>query len=267
MSKYILTEWEVNGYNDSDFMCTYYDDMINELRAHQFGTTRFAAPTMVSFNKDGVSSVEVDGERLLLPTKEIVEKARLKLEDFIFHNLQSTDRRRVFNPAVDELYEGLLLRTKEEARNQVRQTIPCHKCNVTGKWVNPRNVEDVRECIYCDGRTFTFGIKLKNEKGKLQYQVVPANSVGKVIALKSFGQFYKGGYNKPNEHNTNVELEREDKIIFRASLKNLRLDRECQSDAVLREKAVKYSFEYNFSSISKCAWDTHNFAKNVVHAK
>jgi len=31
MSKFLLTDWEINGPSDSDFMCSYYDDVTNTI--------------------------------------------------------------------------------------------------------------------------------------------------------------------------------------------------------------------------------------------
>lgn len=40
MTKYVLTDYEINGYDDSDFMLTYWDDVTKKVDVHMHGTTR-----------------------------------------------------------------------------------------------------------------------------------------------------------------------------------------------------------------------------------
>lgn len=265
MGKYLLTDWEINGYDDSDFMCTYYDDVADVIGAHCYGTTRAAAPTMIGISADGTTSVEIGGDVLRLPTKEIVERARIKLEDFIFGLLEREEQRRVHDPDVKDLTQGLRVRTKIECKNQMSLDVDCDKCGGSGNWTNPRNDADKRECFACKGSGVKRGPKLKTEDGKPKWEKIPAGTTGMVIRWGSFGTFYRNGYNQPNPDNTSVQFRTDEGKVVRSTLKNLRMDRECKTAEELRVIAKDMSFGYGFSRIyPRAAWDTYNHALMIA---
>lgn len=265
MSKFLLTDWEINGYNDSDFMCSYYDDVANVIGFHEYGTTRFAAPTNIGINPDGTTSVTVAGETLLMPNADVVEKARLALADRIFDRLQKADRKLVDEPDYADLFQGMRVRLTENVRMQVRESAPCNKCSGSGKWINPRNANDKRDCFACKGSGQHVGAKVKGDNGKQAWDNLPAGLTGVVVDWKAFGQFYANGYNKPGRHNTTVQFRTDDGKLVRAGLSKLRLDQDYKDDSYLQGKAEELSFNYQFSALyPRHAWDTHNFAAQVA---
>jgi len=263
--KYLLTDFELNGYDDSDFMCTYWDDQAKVVKAHCYGTTRAAAPTMIGWNR-GISSVVIEGEVCFMPTAEVVEEARQWLEAYIFDRLECADVRLVDEPDVQDLHQGLMVRLKKDCRYQLNTTEPCQKCGGSGKWTNnPRNPQDARDCFGCKGTGQHVTGKQKDANGKLCFERLTAGMFGTVIDWRSFGQFFANGYNKPSRHNTTVQFRLEGGRVVRASLENLRLHREYKTHAELRERARSLSFHYEFSAIyPRHAWDTHNFARQVA---
>lgn len=265
MSKFLLTDWEINGHDDSDFMCSYYDDVANVIGFHEYGTTRCYAPTNIGIHSDGTTSVTVDGDVLRMPTAEVVEKARQVLEDRILALMVAADKRLVDEPDVDDLHDGLRVRLTEKARMQVRQSEPCQKCNGSGKWVNPRNANDKRDCFACKGSGQHVGAKVKGDDGKQVWENLPVGTTGVVVEHRSFGTFYARGYNRPNRHNTTVSFRTDDGKVVRAGLSKLRLDRDYESVDAMRERAKRLSFNYGFSALyPRHAWDTHNFAAQVA---
>lgn len=267
MSKFLLTDWEINGYDDSDFMCSYYDDETNTIGFHEYGSTRFPSATNIGIHTDGTTSLVVNGETVVMPNAEVVEKARLVLADLIFDKLKAANRRLVDEPDVGDLKVGLKVRMLEKARMQLRDSSSCNKCSGSGKWVNPRNANDKRDCFACKGSGKHVGAKLKDEKGKQLYKELPAGLVGEVIDWGSFGQFYANGYNKPGRSNTSVQFRTSDGEVVRASLAKLRLDQEYSDDLWLYDRAEKLSYNYGFSALyPRHAWDTHNFAASVAKA-
>lgn len=265
MSKFLLTDWEINGYNDSDFMCSYYDDVGNIIGFYEYGTTRFVAPTNIGINPDGTTSVVIKGDVLRLPSVEIVEKARLCLEERIFDMLVDADKRLVDQPDVPDLRDGMRVRLLEKAKMQLREFSPCQKCGGGGKWVNPKNPNDKRDCFGCKGTGKHVGAKVKGDNGKQAYKELPAGLSGEVIDWSSFGQFYASGYNKPNRSNTSVQFRTDAGEVVRASLSKLRLDRDYKPANEQRESAKRMSFGYGFSALfPKHAWDTRNFAAEIV---
>lgn len=266
MAKFLLTDWEINGYDDSDFMASYYDDVSNVIGFVCYGSTRFPSPTMISIG-GGITSVVVNGENLLMPNAEMVEKARLHLENLIFFNLTEADKRLVDEPNVPDLKEGLGIRLTAKAKMQIRETEPCQKCSGSGKWINPRNANDKRDCFACKGTGQHVGAKRKNEQGKQVYEELPAGLSGTVVDWTSFGQFYASGYNKPNRENTTVQFRLADGKVVRASLSKMRLDRDYRTAEELRARARDLSFNYGFSALyPRFAWDTCNYAAQVAKA-
>lgn len=290
MPKYVLTDWEINGYNDSDFMLTYWDSESKVVKTRMHGTTRYgsclcrekdALPKPTSGCSDyhlcaklnyvsgslttSHYQVEEKGEWLLMPTATIVEDARVWLEEWIFNLATLADKRRVDEPQVEDLHEGLEVRLLTDCKMQVNMTEPCNKCNGSGKWINPRNPQDARDCFGCKGTGQHVTGKQKDDNGKLVFEKLTAGTFGKVVDWRSFGQFYSDGYNRPDRHNTTVQFRTDDGCLLRASLKNLRLHREYQSPINIRAKARESSFRYQFSSIyPRHAWDTYNFALQVA---
>ena len=268
MSKFLLTDWEINGPNDSDFMCSYFDEEQNLIGYHCYGSTRFPSASNIAIHTDGSTSVEVFHQTLWMPTIAMVEKARMVLEDNIFHVLTANDKRKVDEPDVNDLHEGLDVVLNSDVKNQVRAQDPCQKCKASGKWTNPKNSNDIRDCFACKGKGYHTGDKLKTDSGKLVWDVIPSGTAGKVIGWTSFGRFYTNGYNHPDRHNTTVQVKGTDKKVFRSALKNLSLSCGYQSPADLRRQANTMSFQYNFSAgYPKHAWDTRNFAAEVAGKK
>ena len=287
MAKYVLTDWEINGYDDSDFMLTYWDDESKTMRSHLHGSTRFGGcmckrENALPEHPQGSSSyhlcatleyqsetssyrVKEQGEWLLMPTAEVVEQARLWLEEHIFQRLTKVDKRTVDEPDVSDLHEGLEVRLLADCKMQLNTTEPCQKCSGSGKWINPRNPADKRHCFGCKGTGEHVTGKAKDANGKLVYAKLKKDAHGKVVDWKSFGQFYSRGYNQPSRFNTSVQFRLESGEGARASLEKMRLHRDYAAAETLRAKARDLSFNYQFSAASgaKFAWDTHNFAAQV----
>lgn len=276
MAKYILCEWEQNGYNDSDFVCMYYDAEKKEIVSYTYGTTRCAAPTAYAIDGNKTTIYiskmnpttfqwETDKEPLLVPTKEIVEEARQVYEEKILQALIEGDKRHVDSPEVGDLKEGLTLELVEECKNQVFKQDKCQKCNGSGHWINPRNSNDKRNCFACKGSGNCKGEKEKNAQGKQVYEKVPAGTVGTIVDWKSFGTFYAKGYNQPDRHNTTVVLKTAQGKLFRAPLDKCKLARAYASVEVLREKAKSLSYDYQWQSLGPhCAWLSSNVAEDIA---
>jgi len=286
MSKYVLCDWEINGYDDSDFMLMYYDDVSGKLESHMHGTTRFGSCTcklgeapkgcsgyhVCAKTKYDPDTHQVVGEEpaewLLSPTLEAIEAARKVLSDRAFQALTAGDKLMRDQPDVGDLRKGMTLRLTASIRNQVSVTEPCRKCNGTGKWENPRNSADKRECFACRGSgTHKVG-KAKTEEGKLKYDIIPTDTVGEVLDWGSFGTFYRNGYNQPNRDNTSVQLRTSEGKVFRATLAKCRMDRDYASPESLRKRADDLSYNYHWPGGSgvKCAWLTRNFALEVLES-
>lgn len=276
MTKYVLCDWENNFYDDSDFVLMYYDDVSNSLHHYEYDTTRFGGcyckniVTPEFGQASGFHLHKTDifpAEYLLFPTPEIVEKARIILEEKLFNQLVLADKARVDSPEVSEVSVGTRLRTLVTVRNQVTEKKPCDRCNGLGKWVNPRNEHDMRTCFSCHGTGEKRGEKKKNNNGKIIYNTIPAGTCGEVVGTKSFGAFYQnGGYNQPNRFNTSVKLKLEDGSVISAGLDKCQLERDYADPDELRQTARRMSFNYEFQFAEKirCAWLTHNFALHAV---
>ena len=221
MTKYVLTDWEINGYDDSDFMLTYWDTDSKKMGTHLHGSTRFggcicskenALPDQPAGSSsyhlcakleyqgagmvpggEGHYVVKEPGEWLLMPTAAIVEEARLWLEEHIFQRLTAADKLLVDEPEVKDLHEGLEVRLTADCKMQVNTTEPCQKCAGTGKWVNPKKPADKRDCFACKGTGQHFTGKAKDANGKLVFERLTTGMPGTVVDWTSFGQFYARG--------------------------------------------------------------------------
>lgn len=266
MTKYLLTDFELNGYDDSDFIAGYFDTEICEIEFTCYGSTRYPSASMIGFSGNSqTSTVSINGEPLLFPTTEVVEQARQALEEHIFLRMTAEEKRRVEEPDEPHMQVGLRVRLIASARMQVREQRPCGKCKGSGKWQNPRNLSDQRECFSCKGTGQWTGDKVKSENGKQAWKVLPAGLAGTVVSHRSHGTFYANGYNKRDRSNTSVEFKTDNGEVVRAGLAKLRLDRECDSSDNLRKQAKDLSFGYQFSALyRRWAWDTRNYAAEVI---
>lgn len=265
MSKYVLVDWEINGYDDSDFLCVYYDEEKKSLETYMYGTTRFACPT--TYGHDGTTTtIEVGGEKLLMPTRSIVEKAREVLEEHIFQRITVAENMTVLSPDVNSLQVGLRVRLSVDVRNQLYHMVACLACKDNpGKWVNPKNSNDIRTCFTCDGVGEKKGEKKRDDKGKLIWDRLSAGLAGTVIDWKSFGTFFKNGYGRPGRENTSVQFATDAGNVVRATLERLRLDREPMRASKLRERAKELSFDYSFGAVSgRYTWESSNPARKIM---
>lgn len=258
MTLYKLCEWEINGYNDSDWMLSVYNDEANKIETICIGSTRYAG--CIEHHAQICYKCHGDPQ---MPTMEIVEKARLCLAEYIFNSLRHVEHRSVLEP--DDVRIGERVRLLEPHKNQSFKTTPCTKCNGSGHWVNPRNPDDKRDCFGCKGYGEIQGEKNKDSNGKLIWEKFQAGLSGVVKYCQAYGQFYSSGYNQPCRFNRTVKFVTDDGKLVKAPLSKLRLDREPMSDEKLREKAESLSHELHFGSMyPKCAWYDKHYAANVV---
>ena len=185
MTIFKLCEWEVNGYNDSDWLMSVYDDELNTISTIMIGTTRFAS----GINYHGAQD----------PTPEIVERARLVLVETIHQRLIAADRVATLTPDNVSVDEVVCLIAPH--KNAVANTTPCNKCSGTGYWVNPRNPIDKRACFTCEGRGTFKGEKVKDATGKVVWDRFEPGLTGTVVKCHAYGTFYRNGYNQPGREN------------------------------------------------------------------
>jgi hypothetical protein len=272
MAKYVLVEWEINGYNDSDWMIVYYDSTLDKLVPYQYATTRFGSCQCQVPDAEGGSPYHVcnysDGishpERILMPTLETVERARVLLAEHIFSVLVPAEERTVMEPNVETVLPGLRVSLKEAARTQVKEVFVCDKCHGSGKWTNPRNSTDKRPCFACKGAGEKQGAKVKGTDGKLVWDKLPAGLSGEVVKTTSFGTFYRNGYSKPDANNTSVQFRTDDGKVVSATLAKLRLERDFLTWEHIRDTAQHLSHNHGYDRISKSTWLTHNYALDLI---
>ncbi len=101
-----LTEWEDNGYDDSDFWVSVYDDETNEVRAVHAGSTRFAG------NAPG------EGPDLGQPISDpaVLQNAIRLLGEHIFRLLRETEDKDVLEPVAVE--RGVCVRLLRDCRHK-----------------------------------------------------------------------------------------------------------------------------------------------------
>jgi len=255
MTRYYLCEWEVNGYSDSDWMAIVYDDVTNSCHEVQIGTTRCAYPPSIK---------NANAEP---PTLEIVEKARLVLQDALLEILIQKNKLDILEP--NNVEAGYRVQLLVSHRNQAKEEVICEKCNGTGQWVNPKKLTDLRDCFWCRAKGFKDGEKIKTEDGKVKWKVIPAGTEGEVISCEAFGKFYSNGYNQPNRFNRQLKVKLDDSSVINVPLVKCRMAKELSTDNALNSLAMNMSYSYDFASVfgGKFAWYSRNYAVELTNNK
>jgi len=88
MTKYLLADRELNGYNDSDFYAVFWDTETESIRSEMYGTTRCAAPTVAPAD-----------EYLRDIPDDVLEKAKAYLFQKMSDRIREEDRILVDEPA------------------------------------------------------------------------------------------------------------------------------------------------------------------------
>lgn len=152
---FLMCEWERNGYDDSDWFAVIYDAVKDHLFVVETGTTRFADALPVSGFFETAQGTVLAQARLAWARQAA---AALAHRDEIEHQ---------YAPRPERLRVGEVFRTNKQTTcgRYVAVTKTCSKCQGAGKWVNPRNSKDVRDCLACAGQgTRTFTNRLKDIK-------------------------------------------------------------------------------------------------------
>lgn len=250
--QYKICEWEDNGYHDSYFYGVLFDDAIGLMHEVGLGATAFAG----GYSPEWLAAA--------MPTLEIVERCRLLLVEYIFTKIREAEHIDVFTPSDARKDEFMVL--LEDHKRQVKAPVPCEKCCGKGYWQNPNKDTDRRPCFGCNGKgTVAKGDALKDAKGRLIRETIPAGARLAVLACTAFGSFFRNGYNKPGRDNRSVTGRLDSGAIVNVPLKKLRHERDPMSDEELRERAVSLSHHHQYGAMFGCrAWLSANYAEGVV---
>ena len=230
-----IGEWEHNGYDDSDWYGLVWNDTLQKAECIELGSTRYACG-YVGMPKN------------LAPWNDgAYDRAQTWLAAQIFDVIKQADTDDVMTPSIQAL-DGAKVRLSVKHISQEKDQAPCDKCGGSGKWINPRNPSDQRECFACKGLgTIISKEKVRTADGKISRQILPEGTKGEVIDLKSFGAFYRNGYNRPGRENTTAKVRLlEGGKIVSIPCDKLRLDREILTDEELMERARKLAENMNF---------------------
>lgn len=225
-------DWEHSQRDDSDWYCVAYDDVKDCLTRVETGSTRYA---------NGLNH----GGHVVSMIPEMQEKAFQALIRLWFTVLQTIEKFAVEEPKIETLEKGIRVRFLEAHRCMQKvknsEESACKKCcDNPGKWVNPRNSSDVRECFACKGTgkyTKIIRTKAVGPDNKPIWEQILAGATGTVINQATFGTFYRNGYNQPGRRNTTIYLLLDDGREVQAPASKLRLDREMVSEQEIQQKA------------------------------
>ena len=239
-----LCHWEINGYSDSDWHTAIFDTETQTFSAPLVGSTRFGG----GFQRAGEK---------VAPNHPGILQAYKALEEFILNALYDVNKVVHNSPEPDHLYEGLVLEVNVACKFQAKEHEPCKKCNGTGKWINPKNHTDIRDCFTCSGKGYH-----EKKKEKIEWVYVPVGTHVVVKNWRSFGKFYSNGYNHPDRSNTTVYGVDKDGNHIQVGLKNCKLVGEVPEKESFREKAHKLACDGQFQSATgtRCAWLTEHYA-------
>ena len=164
--------------------------------------------------------------------------------------------------------KGDFLRLLEPHQRQLRASVECPRCAGKGFWQNPRNAADRRQCFTCEGTGgIAKGDTLKDAKGRVCRETIPAGSRLEVLCVTAFGRFYAKGYNHPNRENRAVTGRLDTGTIVNIPLRKCHLDREPMTAGELFARADKLSHHHQYDAMfGGCAWRSANYAERAVKA-
>ena len=260
----ILSDWEHNGYSDSDFYRSYWDTEEETVTFHMYDTTRAGGTCSCDICTSARPITAADGEAL--------EGARLWLVERLFHRFRALEESRIMRP--DNVQKGQRVRLLETHRNVLKECDEeaCKRCNGSGEWINPYDDSDVRTCFGCNGE----GVRRVNwrkvkhpETGKTVYVTFEPGVAGEVRWVGTYRKIYRNGYNKRNRQTLETRIRLDDGRELKAPLRKLRLDEEMPSDEELREQADLASWDFRFGRVSgnPYAWDTSNAAAKAARER
>jgi len=246
--KYRLCDWEDNGYHDSYFYGAYYDTEDGTCKSEMIGSTAFSGGCYTAPWED--------------PTPEIVEKARVWLEQKIFEEIKAAEYRDVLTPDNLNVYDKV--RFTQQKKTKVKVQEECSKCGGSGEF--PLKNGRTGMCWACSGTGKVNTQELvKDENGKPVWNITPKGTKGEVIWVGTFRTIYKKGYLKRDRNTLSCGVKLEDGSVVYCPMKVLRLDQEPMSDEELKRRAHKLSYNYQFGAVLGCsAWLSDNYAKKVM---
>lgn len=218
MALYQLDTWEHNGRDDSDWYAVVYNDETDKLERVQTGTTRFAAALHC-------------GPKMSEVTPEIRVRAKAALAVLFLDAMTHAEKVRVETPHPEHVSKGVRVKFLAAHRCMAKEitATPCEKCGGSGSWANPRNAADKRPCFACKGEGSKKAYsRAKTAEGGQKWLAVAKDATGTLVSAKTFGKFYKGGYNISDRENTTAIIVLDDGREVRAPLAKIRLDEEVQ---------------------------------------
>ena len=112
--KHRLLEYERNGYNDSDFLCVWFDDETNTIGQTEIGSTRYAGGI-------GYGDIALP-PRSAFPV-DVLEAARQALANHIFSVLKAAEYRDVLTPEPKNIPFGTLVRVLESSSKRAKKNV------------------------------------------------------------------------------------------------------------------------------------------------
>jgi hypothetical protein len=101
-----LTSWEDNGYDDSDFFVSVFDDETNQIRAVMSGSTRF----------EGYAPGQSPDIGTPISDPAILDRALQVLKDFIYKAIKAAEYRDVLEPS--KVASGTRLRLLRDVKHK-----------------------------------------------------------------------------------------------------------------------------------------------------
>lgn len=244
---YKLCDWEQNGYHDSYFKAALFNSETQEIVGVETGATAYAG-----------------GRGLPEPaaTGPVLISAYVALENHIRVKLYQEALTKHSEPDLESLQVGMILETTGKIRCARRTKEECRKCSGSGHWINPNRSSDKRKCFACEGKGFHVSKGVKDENGKAVWVHVPKGEPVIVDSWKSYGTFYKNGYNQPNRGNTTITGHLADGTPVTVKLEKLRVCGDLPTESMFRRKAHELACHGQFQSATgiKCAWLSTHFA-------
>ena len=248
-----IAEWEDNKYDDSDFYAAYFDPATGLIEREEIGSTRYAGK---------IQSATPHTTNWTLETVDLFREA---FQRYIYATLRYAENKDVLKP--QNVEKGDVVKTLEILKpRKIFRLESCKKCNGTGKWINPNSPLDARVCFTCNGSSKTY-----NKTGETAPKgfKIETGIIGTVLSCEAHGTFYSNGYNQPGRSNRQTKIEifhpTESTIVVNAALEKLRLARDPLSNQEITDKAIGYSFQWQYTSFVGCkAWLSKDYIPQAL---
>lgn len=245
--KLAIQSYERNGFNDSDGFMIYLDTDNMEINEELFWTTRFYSTRNPSYF---CTKLEEWTDDRIFFVKEWLTEKHIEIiryredKDINYPDVQSGD--------------VVVLNRPHKNRIKTKFLVECTSCFGSGKWINPRNSSDVRDCFTCSGTG-----------KKASYKYVKGNGSRSFLPGTKFKVISKYVLQRHNTKHITVKGFTNIGQFIQAPIEKLNLFTMRLSDLEIFVQAEYHARKFNLVTVFGGAWVDSNgdYINKAIHSK